>query len=433
MDRGIHLKHLRWTNVMVAVGLLISVVSARAATADETYKGTRQYIGDCPPPAVYADSDCVPNAVVPLKSPLAPPSSHQNEFPESEFPESTFRARVQPSLPTPSPVQPSPAPATSTPPNIAPTPSSSGNDFSSGNLSSGLASNFGSGGSTSLAFADTMSSGGYIDSAVVRNQIRFRFDASYDNPTPDRAEFFYPKCGCFGGAAPGPLALETGVDYQEFSFYLETLLLGDLVSAFVELPYRWIDPEVNRNAFGIGDVNFGFKLSLLNDENTHVTFQMRTIAPSGDGRLGLGTEHATIEPGLLIMQRFDCGINMETELRDFIPIDGTKATATEEDWAGNVLRYGVGFWTTAYESNDVTLSPVVETVAWSVLGGQVLDNGNVTSAETTIANMKFGLRLSDKPHRNGRPSKSLYLGYGKSLTDTKWYDDTVRVEYRILF
>ena len=41
---------------------------------------------------------------------------------------------------------------------------------------------------------------GYIDPAVVQNQVRLRFDAAYGNPFPDRSEFFYPTCGCFPGA-----------------------------------------------------------------------------------------------------------------------------------------------------------------------------------------------------------------------------------------
>src|SRR6188768_155795 len=48
----------------------------------------------------------------------------------------------------------------------------------------------------------------YIDDARVRNLFRFRADAAYNNPFPDRAEFFYAQCGCFNqiapGTAPGP-------------------------------------------------------------------------------------------------------------------------------------------------------------------------------------------------------------------------------------
>src|SRR5207248_1606921 len=38
----------------------------------------------------------------------------------------------------------------------------------------------------------------YIDAAIPANRFLLRFDAIYDYNRPDRAEFFYPKCGCFG-------------------------------------------------------------------------------------------------------------------------------------------------------------------------------------------------------------------------------------------
>ncbi len=39
--------------------------------------------------------------------------------------------------------------------------------------------------------------GGYIDSAVPRSNIRLRYDDAYNMNRPDRAEYFYPQCGCF--------------------------------------------------------------------------------------------------------------------------------------------------------------------------------------------------------------------------------------------
>ena len=44
-----------------------------------------------------------------------------------------------------------------------------------------------------------------------------------------------------------------------------------------------------------------------------------------------------------------------------------------------------------------------------------------------IVNAKFGGRLV-LGSRN-----SLYVGYGKALTDAVWYDDVLRFEYRVGF
>ncbi len=247
----------------------------------------------------------------------------------------------------------------------------------------GLGSGVGTGGGT----------GGYIDSAIVTNKVRFRFDAAYDNPTPDRAEFLYPKCGCFGGSAPGPPLVETGIDFQEFSLYAESLLLSDLISGFVEIPFRLINPEQNNNTGGLSDINVGLKAALWVDQAHYLTFQFRTYIPSGDGADGLGTEHVSLEPGLLFMKRCGNGTTIEGEIRDFIPIDGT------EGWAGNVLRYGLGVAHTLYTEGRFSCTPVVETVAWSVLSGDVLKAASPTivsveSAETTIVNIKLGARFN---------------------------------------
>ena len=38
---------------------------------------------------------------------------------------------------------------------------------------------------------------GYIDDPVVSSKIRVRFETGMHNRAPDRAEFFYAKCGCY--------------------------------------------------------------------------------------------------------------------------------------------------------------------------------------------------------------------------------------------
>ena len=83
------------------------------------------------------------------------------------------------------------------------------------------------------------------------------------------------------------------------------------------------------------------------------------------------------------------------------------------------------------------VTPVVEVVGWSVLGGLALSSADGTPFGTTfpgfgyrevdseiITNLKFGLRFGFANKR------SLYVGYGTALSDDVWYDDVIRVEYR---
>ncbi len=89
--------------------------------------------------------------------------------------------------------------------------------------------------------------GGYIDSAVVRNFFRVRFDAAYDGTFPDRVLFNYP-------AVLG----EPSIDFQDVSAYLE-LALADRLSGFVEVPYRFLNPTVIDNTSGFFDIQNGLR------------------------------------------------------------------------------------------------------------------------------------------------------------------------------
>jgi hypothetical protein len=291
---------------------------------------------------------------------------------------------------------------------------------------------------------------GYIDYAVVGNFARFRFDAAYDNPFPDRAEFFYGACGVLRGGnfapdAPGPLPrtrppCETGVDHQDLSAYLE-LALNNRFSGFIDVPFRFINPEQNDNARGFGDLRVGFKFALIAEPENYLTFQMKAYTPTGDAGRGLGTDHVSLEPGLLCYSRLSDNCTFFGEIRDWIPIDGTETTDAG-NFAGNVLRYGAGLGYDLMrsqcrcESKSVTF--LTEFVGWSVLDGYKVDINNtaplvspnaprtVADARTTIVNVKLGIRASV----NGR---SLYAGYGRALTGQTWYEDIFRLEYRVAF
>jgi hypothetical protein len=74
-----------------------------------------------------------------------------------------------------------------------------------------------------------------------------------------------------------------------------------------------------------------------------LTFQLRGYFPTGDGRQGLGTEHYSIEPGLLYQRNFD-GMSVFGEFKTWIPIGSSKQTigGVEFDYSGVVTRYGIG-------------------------------------------------------------------------------------------
>jgi hypothetical protein len=263
---------------------------------------------------------------------------------------------------------------------------------------------------------------GYIDPAIPGHVLRLRVDSANDNVAPTRADFFWSVGPPRGG---GPRIPESNVDYQDIKLYSE-VLITPVFSGFVELPVRFLDPEQNPNTAGLADLNLGVKRILIDRDDLVATFQFRTYAPTGDVDRGLGNNHVSLEPALLIYKPLSECWNLEAELRDWIPIDGT-------DFAGNIIRYGVGLSHRTLSGPCWELSPIGEFVGWTALDGLVSmrqPNGEAmvsSAAGDTIVNAKLGVRLKYAA------GMDVYTGYGRALTGDTWYDDIYRLELRFLY
>jgi outer membrane putative beta-barrel porin/alpha-amylase len=297
---------------------------------------------------------------------------------------------------------------------------------------------------------------GYIDNPIVESQIRIRFDAAFDDQFPDRAEFFYGKCGCYRGAgldpgAPGPppgsaVIIPKDLNFQQLYIDGEFAPMRRL-SLFAEIPFRWIQaqglvtPAADGpfpNEGGLSDVMAGFKFAAIASESTYLTFQVRGYFPSGDASKGLGTNHYSVEPEALLYHRFSDRLTLEGQVGDWHPINGSRGvspagTPGSEGFAGDVFIYGIGPSYKVYSGNHLTFSPVLELVGWTVLGGFQTEIGAQPSgfaAETSgknIVNIKIGGRTNIGLHN------SFYIGYGHAVTSANWYDQIVRAEYRYSF
>lgn len=259
------------------------------------------------------------------------------------------------------------------------------------------------------------SSVGYIDPAAPADQIRLRTDFGYNFRNPNRAEFFYGK---------GLPRAERSVDFADQTLYLETTI-GPCASLFVESGVRFLNPDRNDNTAGLGDTNVGFKYALYMDACSILTAQVRTYLPTGAESRGLGTGHVSVEPALLGFVRLSEDLGLAGEVRYWCPIDGT-------DFAGAVLRYGLGLRYDAVRTDDLLVAPTLEAIGWTVLDGretQFQPNGTGLVRDVdqmTIVNLKAGVRVDV-----GRAG--MYVGYGRAVTGSKWYEDIVRVEFRWLY
>lgn len=261
---------------------------------------------------------------------------------------------------------------------------------------------------------------GYIESAIPGSYVRVRFDAADRNNRPSRAEYFYAKGGPSG---PGIPTFAGDIDYEIASLYLEGAL-NPRFSVFLDLPWRFIDPQFTDRQEGFSDLNAGFKYAFIYEPHRVMTFQFRTWAPTGDARDGLGTRHTTIEPGFLYYRQHSPKWRTEAEFLYWIPLGGT-------DFAGDVLQYGIGWSYGERPQCKCWVNPVVEFVGWTVLGGKEQTGPLLTdvqdAAGDTIVNAKVGFRTGYSDRWNA------YFGYGRALTGEVWYKNMFRAELRIGF
>ncbi len=282
---------------------------------------------------------------------------------------------------------------------------------------------------------------GYIEDAVVGSKVRVRFDIGLHNRAPDRAEFFYAKCGCYrdlslndpardpDAAGPGP-GIADDLNFQEF-YIVGEYAANERISAFAELPLRWLQPQTAgtfADQSGMVDLRAGVKLALAATPDMTLTAQVKTFLPTGDSRRGLGTDHASIEPGLLYHHQLTDRAALASQFTLWIPFGGANGvpTSVDDKFAGNVLSYGIGPSFDVFSNENVRFSPVVELVGWRVLSGYQTA-ARADASGTNIVNLKFGARTS------WGPGSSIYAGYGRALTDAVWYDEIVRFEYRFSF
>ena len=292
---------------------------------------------------------------------------------------------------------------------------------------------------------------GYIEDPIVSSKVRIRFEGASDNPSPDRAEFFYAKCGCYRDLppdntaydpnAPGPRpGAASNVNFKQL-FVMGEFATSDQLSVFAELPVRWLQPQAFipntggsfEDQTGVGDIRAGAKFGFASDAGQAFTAQLKLFMPTGDAAKGLGTDHWSFEPALLAYRELSDIVTVEGQIALWLPFGGADGVpiTRDEKFAGQVFTYGIGPSVTVYQTDRMRIAPVVELVGWHVFGG--FQTGiDPPDAEANTVNIKIGGRVS-WDRAAGANAGSIYVGYGKALTDAKWYDDILRVEYRVGF
>jgi hypothetical protein len=271
-------------------------------------------------------------------------------------------------------------------------------------------------------WASTSSEVSFIDSALPRTMTKVTLDLNYNDTRPTRGEYLFPKGGVPG--SPGLPLPETRIDSQILSLYQEVALVQEF-SFFFNEPYRFVNPEVNPNTAGLGDLDFGIKYVLFGDTSMMATLQLRAYVPLHSSQ-ALGVDHSAFEPALLFNFGLASVLRLEGEFRYYVPIGGT-------DFAGSLINYGLGLVYGQPSPSDIWLTPMVEVVGWTMMSGKTMVVQSPTSFQiqdvsgSTIVNGYVGVRFGFGA------AADLYVGGGLALTGPAWYRDMIRVEFRLFY
>ncbi len=265
----------------------------------------------------------------------------------------------------------------------------------------------------------------FIDSAQPFTHLSLKYEQGWGLSKPDRSEFFWAAPG--SGPSPDGMTGESSVDVITLRARMETAT--ERASAIFEVPMRAVDPEINKNTSGIGDLVVGGKVVIVNGRNWVVTQQTLTHLDTGPVGRGLGTGHVSFEPGLLVRYRWSNQTYLHGQLRYFIPVSGT------DDYPGEVLIWGLGLSKIWYETDAFALLPTLEMVGTSFLDGQRTLPGATTAVKVdgeTSIDFLTGLRLVLGPQGDlGLPE--LGISGGASVGDEGWFTGRILLEARWSF
>ncbi len=255
--------------------------------------------------------------------------------------------------------------------------------------------------------------------------IRIRADLVDDFRRPDRAEYFWAKTQALGGR--GPALVDRTVDYQDLRFRWE--MGGEAFSVATDIPLRSVDPVVNGNSTGFGDISVGTKLRMLDGKDWQLSQVLWTYIPSGVPRRGLGTGHASLEPGLLVRHKWTCDTYGHSELKVLIPL------GADRDYGGEVLRFGYGVSHLLYDSDTFAVMPTAELVSDWFLRGAASDpdppRTRKVDSEASVTG-HLGVRfVQDTCGDFGLVEYGVDLGLG--LNANRLYDGLLRFELRWVF
>lgn len=256
-----------------------------------------------------------------------------------------------------------------------------------------------------------------LDTALTSPYMGFRVRSDRGMNAPDRLEYLWGKAG--SGPAP-----ESRVDLIDTIYRTE---LGNEKAGFIsEMRMRSLDPTINPNTVGFGDMLVGGKLLVYESTCTKVSTIFLTHLNTGPERKGLGRGHVALEPGVLAMRKWTDRTYLFGEWKYHVPLGATPG------FAGDVFKTGWGVATIWHDTDCYAVIPTFEIQTHSFLfGGRTLPDGTEVRVDgTTAIDLYPGIRWTFNKSAVG--AYELGVSGGMSIADREWFDSRIILELRWL-
>ncbi|MFO0902435.1 MAG: hypothetical protein U0939_05505 [Pirellulales bacterium] len=262
-----------------------------------------------------------------------------------------------------------------------------------------------------------------IEGSQPFSNFRIRTAHMFNRPFPDRAGYYWAKGGATG---TGPKLPERSVDATQLRFLSESG--GDKFSLGFEVPFSWVDPEVNRNHAGLGDLLLQTKTVMVDGDEWQITQFFRTQFNTGSQSMGLGTGRIALEPGFLFRYRWSDITYFYGDIRYWVPMGGDPVHT------GQVLITGLGVGHLLWESDKLAVIPTFEVLNYAILNGQMTTPAGlqVPTDGAHVLNLVPGVRIA----RDGGSDLGLFefgVSGGWALTGAKLYESILRFDVRFSY
>jgi hypothetical protein len=254
-----------------------------------------------------------------------------------------------------------------------------------------------------------------LETAMNNPSVGIRFKNDFGLNTPDRLEYVWARAG------RGPAA-EQRVDIFDSVLRME---VGNASAvAITEYTMRSLNPDINPNTVGFGDMVVGAKANIYDNGCTQVSSAFRTYLKTGPVDRGLGTGHVSLEPGILACHQLSQFTYLHGELKYWLPIAGTNG------FAGDVLQSGLGISTLWRDYDDFALMPTFEVQSHTFLfGSQTNSIGPREDVDSlTVVGFYPGLRIAKHRSRIGLVEVGFAAGF--SAGDRDWFDQRLLLDLR---